>query len=112
VREGDVAVGPFARPGSGPCLQCVALHRSDVDRDWALVTAQLCARGQRSPAPQESLLAHIAGCFAAAQVVTALDGVVPATAGASFEFGLPQGVGVRREWPVHPGCECTGPLPA
>ena len=112
VREGDVVVGPFVRPGDGPCLRCVGLHLSEIDRDWPLVAAQLCARGRRTPAPQESLLAQVAGSFAASQVVAALDGLDPVTVGASFEFALPQPVGVRREWSVHPKCECPGPPPA
>lgn len=109
VREADVVVGPFVRSDRGPCLGCVGLSMTEVDPDWPLVAAQLCSRGRREPAPQESLLAQVAGAFAAAQVVAALDGVEPATAGASFELALPQCVGVRREWPVHPRCACTEP---
>ena len=107
VREADAVVGPVVRPRGGPCLRCVGLTMSDVDRDWPLVAAQLCARGQRAPAPQEALLAQVTGAFAAAQVVVELDGVGRAPSGTSFELALPELVGRRREWSVHPQCDCT-----
>lgn len=112
VREGDVVVGPLVRPDRGPCLRCVGLHLSDTDRDWPLLWAQLCARGQREPAPQESVLAQLAGTFAAGQVLAEIDGTGPATLGASFELAAPELVGRRREWAVHPRCECSAPPPA
>ncbi len=112
VREADAVVGPFVAPEGSPCLRCIGLHHADADKDWPLLVAQLCSRGQQAPAPQESVLAQLVGAFAASQVLAVLDGEVPATAGASFEFALPQPVGVRREWSPHPSCGCGDQLPA
>ena len=112
VREADAVVGPLVAPRATPCLRCVGLHHADADPDWPVLVAQLCARGRRSPAPQVSVLAHLVGAFAASQVLAVLDGEVPATAGASYEFSLPQPIGRRREWSEHPGCECADHVPA
>ena len=112
VREADAVVGPFVAPDASPCLRCVGLHHADADKDWPLLVAQLCSRGRRTPAPQESVLAHLVGAFAASQVLAVLDGEVPTTAGASYEFALPQPIGVRREWSAHPSCGCADQLPA
>src|SRR5690606_38531601 len=66
VREADVVVGPFVRPGVDPCLTCVEMHRADVDPCWPQLARQL--RGRSLPAGEESLLAASAAAAALGQV--------------------------------------------
>jgi ThiF family len=110
IREDDVVVGPLVRPGSGPCLRCLDLHRGDRDPAWPSILAQL--RGPSSAAAQaeETALSGLAAGLAGLQVLAHLDGVAePATAGATLEIELPDGLIARRSWPAHPRCGCHWP---
>ena len=53
-----VRIGPFVTPGSGPCLHCVELHRTDDDPAWPAVASQLL--GRRSPLDTQLLGAEVA----------------------------------------------------
>lgn len=108
VRETSILVGPLVVPGHGPCLRCLDLHRSDRDRAWPLVLAQLLGHQNHPRAPrEETSLAQVAGALAALQVLAHLDGqVAPAAAGATLEVELPDGLVSRRPWPVHHACGC------
>ena len=125
VREADVVVGPLVRPGLAPCLRCLDLHRTDADRRWPTLAAQLvdvrAAPGTAgTPGPstrrdgpthrvdEESLLAAIAGPLAAGQVLAQLDGTDPVTVGAQLEIALPEAVPRLRTWASHPSCGCAG----
>lgn len=57
--ERGAEVGPFVRPGSGPCLRCVHLGRRDADAAWPAVAAQLAAAAAppRSPRVEHEALA-------------------------------------------------------
>lgn len=106
VREGEVVVGPFVRPGLGPCLRCLDLHRTDRDPAWPGVLAQLLVAGR--DAPEESTTAGLAARLAALQVLAQLDGVrPPATTDATLEVELPDGLVTRRTWSAHPECGCA-----
>jgi len=111
VRETSIVVGPFVRPGNGPCLRCLDLHRTDRDPQWPLVLAQLLRRPAERRLPyEETALAHVAAGIAALQVLAHLDGRdAPAAAGATLEIELPHGLAGRRPWPAHPSCGCTWP---
>jgi len=104
VREADVVVGPFVRPGVDPCLTCVELHRADVDPCWPQLARQL--RGRTLPAGEESLLAASAAAAALGQVLAALDGLVPRAATACIEIPAPDAVPRLRETSRHPRCGC------
>jgi hypothetical protein len=104
VREADVLVGPFVRPGLGPCLTCVDLHRADVDPCWPQVAQQL--RESARPAREETVLAATAAALAAGQVLAALDGAVPRAATACIEIPAPDAVPRLRETGRHPRCGC------
>src|SRR6185369_699944 len=41
VRDSTVVVGPLVKPGRSACLNCLELHRRDLDPDWPAVAAQL-----------------------------------------------------------------------
>ncbi|WP_139123078.1 ThiF family adenylyltransferase [Cellulosimicrobium cellulans] len=106
VREADVVVGPFVRPGLDPCLTCVDLHRADVDPCWPQVARQL--RELPGPRHEESVLAAVAAAHAAGQVLAALDGTAPRTAAACLEIPAPDAVPRLRETSPHPRCGCGG----
>jgi hypothetical protein len=110
VREADVVVGPFVRPGLDPCLTCLDLHRADADPCWPQVSRQL--RDLTGPQHEESVLAGVAASLAAAQVLALLDGTVPRTAAACLEIPAPDAVPRLRETSRHPRCGCGGPASA
>jgi bacteriocin biosynthesis cyclodehydratase domain-containing protein len=104
VRDGTVVVGPLVRPGASPCLNCLDLHRLDRDPGWRIVAAQLTdASDQAEPIAATTALAATA--YAAAEVLTHIDGGTPATLGATVEITRP-GLTRRRPWTLHPQCGC------
>jgi bacteriocin biosynthesis cyclodehydratase domain-containing protein len=112
VRESDVVIGPLVRPGQGPCLHCLDLHRGDRDPRWAHVLAQLLAAprpaGVGPTTTEEVTLSTVAGGLAALQVLAELDRhAEPASLGATLEVELPDGLVCRRPWPVHSACGCS-----
>jgi bacteriocin biosynthesis cyclodehydratase domain-containing protein len=110
IREDDVVVGPLVRPGSGPCLRCLDLHRGDRDPAWPSILAQLRGPTSGTPQPEETALSGLAAGLASLQALAHLDGVSePATAGATLEIELPDGLTARRSWPAHPRCGCHWP---
>jgi bacteriocin biosynthesis cyclodehydratase domain-containing protein len=110
IREDDVLVGPLVRPGNGPCLRCLDLHRGDRDPAWPSVLAQLLGPSSAGPEPEETALSTLAAGLVALQVLAQLDGISePATVGATLEIELPDGLIARRSWPAHPRCGCHWP---
>ena len=113
VRETSIVVGPLVLPGRGPCLRCLDLHRSERDRQWPLVLAQLVSSEAALAAPrEETASAQLAAGLAALQVLGQLDGLqAPSSIGATLEIELPDGLVSRRPWPAHASCGCHWPLP-
>jgi len=110
VREDDVIVGPLVRPGLGPCLRCLDLHRGDRDPAWPSILAQLLSPSAVVPSPEETASVGLAAGLAALQVLAQLDGLTtPAASGATLEVELPDGLIARRTWPAHAGCGCHWP---
>jgi bacteriocin biosynthesis cyclodehydratase domain-containing protein len=110
VREDNVVVGPLVRPGDGPCLRCLDLHRGDRDCEWPSVLTQVLNPTADVPQPEETAVSILAAGLAALQVLGHLDGVgEPAAAGATLEVELPDGLIARRAWPAHPRCGCHWP---
>jgi len=106
--DGGVTVGPLVRPGSGPCLRCVDLHRTDADPAWPAMASQL----HTAPPPGETAVsAAAAAARAAAEVLSATAPRPRALVGTSAH--LPSGATdwVSREWEPHPACGCLGPPP-
>ena len=104
VRDATVVVGPLVRPGQSPCLNCLALRRTELDPDWPAVAAQL----HTSPEIAEPVAAATvlsAAAFAAYEVLTQIDGGTPSTLGATVEITTP-GQSSRRQWSQHPSCGC------
>jgi len=106
VREADTLVGPLVVPGTGPCLRCLDLHRTDADPAWPVLLSQLRAR--RDPDGGEpAVTACVASGLATAAVLGHLDGMPTHPAGTVFEIAVPAAVPHRRAWAVHPECGCT-----
>jgi len=104
VREADVVVGPFVRPGRSACVACVDLTRADADREWPALAAQL--RETAEPT-HEATLAAVAAATAAGQVLAQLDGHRPTAVGACLEISLPAGLPRVRPAEPHPRCGCV-----
>jgi hypothetical protein len=107
IRDGVAVVGPFVPPGGGPCLNCFDLHRRDRDPAWPQLAAQLATGNGERVEPCEVATVLAATGFAAAEVLGYLDGLAPATVGATVEITAP-GRLRRRTWAAHPGCGCVG----
>lgn len=102
IRDGSVVVGPLVRPGAGPCLNCIELHRQDRDPGRPLSTGPHPATAE--PCAVATLLA--ATGYAVAEVLAFLDGGGPSAAGTSVEIAAP-GRTRRRTWAPHPECRCA-----
>lgn len=114
-REASIGIGPFVYPGVSACLQCVDLHRVDVDSGWAMVASQLIS----GLMPKPQLPRHIrlaAASLAASQVLTHVEGRRPPTAwhpqdvhGSSvIDIVDPSGLPKIGYIPAHPACGCLG----
>lgn len=104
IRDGTVVVGPLVRPGLSPCLNCLDLHRLDRDPAWKVVAAQLTDSADQAE-PLAATTALAATAYAAAEVLTHIDGGTPSTLGATVEINRP-GQTRRRCWTPHPQCGC------
>jgi hypothetical protein len=111
IHEDDVVIGPLVRPGNGPCLRCLDLHRGDRDPAWPTILTQLLGPAALTVRPEETALSVLGAGLAALQALAHLDGVSePSTVGATLEAELPDGLIARRSWPAHPRCGCHWPL--
>jgi bacteriocin biosynthesis cyclodehydratase domain-containing protein len=104
VRELDVVVGPLVRPGEGPCLRCLDLHRTDEDPRWPAVATQVTTS---PPAGTETSLVWLGAALAAHQVLAVADGRGVLVAGTSLEVSATYPLPRYREWAVHPECGCV-----
>lgn len=104
VRELDVVVGPLVRPGDGPCMRCLDLHRTEDDARWPAVATQLTTR---PPAGVETSLGWLAAALAAHQVLAVVDGRGVLVAGTTLEVSATYPLPRYREWSVHPACGCS-----
>lgn len=105
VREADIAVGPFVLSSQTPCLRCLELARRDEDPAWADISGQLRALPPGRTG-EETILAASGAALAAGQVIAAIDGSRPRTAGAVVTIRLPDAIPRVRETTPHPGCGC------
>lgn len=108
IGDGGVTIGPLVEPGSGPCLYCVQLTRTDDDPAWPAIATQLWNR----PAPAMSRLAIAeAAAFASRRVLQRVpQGVVSTdstTMGSSWR--LESGAVSSRVWTRHAACRCAAP---
>ena len=104
IGDGGVTVGPLVEPGSGPCLYCVQLTRTDRDPAWPAIATQLWNR----PAPAMTRLA-----VAEAAALTARRVLERTTAGPgdplSWRLAAADGAVSSRGWTRHAACRCATP---
>jgi hypothetical protein len=107
VRELTGIVGPLVLPGQTSCLHCQELQRADRDPRWPSLSLQFhqVTGGLRCPAT----LAAMVAATATMQVLSHLDGDLPATIEGSLEVTLPDWKLRRRSWHRHPECPCVLP---
>ncbi len=104
TRDGTPVIGPLVPPIGGPCLNCLDLHRTERDPGWPELAAQLAGDHRGDPCSAPTVLA--AGGYAAAEVLTYIDGGTPETVGAAVEIAAPGRIR-RRAWPPNSACSCT-----
>jgi len=107
VREADVVVGPFVRPGRTPCVRCVEGRRADLDPQWPQLADQLRDPQREVLDVEETTLAAVGAAIAASQVLAHLDGLTPRAATACIEIAVPDAVPRLREVVSHPRCGCS-----
>jgi hypothetical protein len=101
VRDTVVLVGPLV-PGTGSsCVRCLDMHRTDRDRAWPDLSAQLALAEVEAPCPATTALA--AAAYAAAEVLAHLDGRPTQTDSAVVEIRQP-GRTRRHSFSPHPRC--------
>lgn len=101
VTDQGVVVGPFVDPGSGPCLYCVQLTRTDEDAAWPAIATQLLGRPPRDPG---RLAVAEAAAFTVRRI---LERRGPAEGPAlSWRLAADGGLSARG-WARHPGCSCA-----
>lgn len=106
VRELDIVIGPLIRPGAGPCLRCLDLHRTDEDPRWPAVATQITAS---PPTGSETSLSWLAASLAAHQALAHVDGRSVLLDGVTLEVTATYPLPRYREWAAHPECGCTAP---
>lgn len=100
----SVTVGPFVEPGSGPCLYCGHLARSDADPAWPAIAAQLWGR---PAAPLSAMTVNAVATFAARRILDRLDSG-PAVARVWRLADEGRRISASRQHP-HPRCSCAAP---
>ena len=104
--DAGVTVGPFVRPGAGPCQRCVDLRRRDADPAWPAMATQL----HTLPRPGETeLVCGAVSSVAAGMVLAGLGGDgLPAgvPAGSTARFDTATARWSERRWSPHPECGC------
>jgi len=98
-----VRVGPIIRPGAGPCLYCLELHRTDSDPSWPAIASQLWHRrsGIESSLVAAEVAATVARLVLARRTVHRIE---PLT---TIEIDAGSGERMLREWGSHPECGCA-----
>ena len=98
-----VRVGPIIRPGAGPCLYCLELHRTDSDPSWPAIASQLWHRrsGIESSLVAAEAAATVVRLGLARRIVHRIE---PLT---TIEIDANSGERMQHEWGNHPECGCT-----
>jgi bacteriocin biosynthesis cyclodehydratase domain-containing protein len=104
-----VRIGPLVEPGSGPCLYCLELHRTDADPAWPAIAAQLL--GRRS-ATETLLVAREVAAMATRVVLERIErGAAEGSSlsgSSSIDLDVHTGARTVRSWARHPDCGCSG----
>jgi bacteriocin biosynthesis cyclodehydratase domain-containing protein len=107
--DASVRIGPIVEPGSGPCLHCLELARTDADPAWPAIASQLWGR---SSSAETVLLSSEVAAIAARLALTRLQGPAPTHAApapreaTSVQIDAATGLITRRVWLPHQNCAC------
>jgi bacteriocin biosynthesis cyclodehydratase domain-containing protein len=104
----SVRIGPIIEPGSGPCLHCLELARTDADPAWPAIASQLWGRSSAAETPLvSSEVAAIAARLALSRLRgPALTAVAPVRDATSVQLDTATGLITRRVWLPHQDCAC------
>lgn len=114
VRDLEGVVGPMVVPGQTSCVRCHHLTRTDRDRQWPRVAAQLAApagRHETRVRPCDVALASAVASHAALQALAFLDAGAAGAMDGTLHLALPDGTVRRRSWQRHPACGCAWEMP-
>ncbi|WP_167203063.1 thiamine biosynthesis protein ThiF [Actinomyces respiraculi] len=103
VRPLSVRVGPALGPERLLCATCLALHETDADPAWPLLTVQSLLL---PAAPMEGLLVEQAAVLAARAVLDCLGDAPWRWQATSVDIGVDEPLGLVRRWEPHPQCLC------
>ena len=98
-----VSIGPIIQPGTGPCLYCLELHRTEADPSWPAMAAQLWHRHSsiESSLVAGEVAAEVVRRVLALRVVHRIEPLM------SIELDASTGERMLQEWSRHPACGCT-----
>lgn len=102
----SVRLGPFVEPGHGPCLHCLARHRTDADPAWPAIAAQLW--GRRSAAETLFLASDVATAATRLLLDRATTAANSASTVTSIVIDVESGARTIEEHARHPECACGG----
>jgi hypothetical protein len=102
---GQLTVGPFVSPGLTACSRCITAHRCDRDPGYAATREQYSAAVD-GRVPPDPVLLQLAAAWAVRDVVSYVEGDLPATwsSTVAVDAGLAL---VRQRWLRHPACGCS-----
>ena len=102
---GRITLGPFVSPGLTACSRCVTAHRCDRDPGHATVREQYAAAVDDA-VPPDPLLLQLAAAWAVRDLVSYVEGDLPATwsATVAVDSGLTL---ARQRWLRHASCGCS-----
>ncbi|MEY3734171.1 MAG: hypothetical protein RL347_1530 [Actinomycetota bacterium] len=107
---GRAVIGPLVVPGRTSCLRCRDLHLADADPTWSRAAVQWAAR---RPSATARGLEHLAGSWAAIQVLSLIDAgpdeACPPTVNGALVITLPAAAPALESRPPHPLCGCRWP---
>ena len=101
---GRITVGPFVSPGLTACTRCVTAHRCERDPGHATVREQYAA-GADDRVPPDPVLLQLAAAWAVRDLVSYVEGDVPATWSSTVAVD-PALTLVRQRWLRHAACGC------
>ncbi|MDQ1548907.1 MAG: hypothetical protein QOD27_565, partial [Microbacteriaceae bacterium] len=107
--DASVRVGPIVEPGSGPCLHCLELARTDADPAWPAIASQLWGRSSAAETVLvSSEVAAIAARLAVARLQSQIDpsSTPPVAESTSVQIDTATGQITRRVWLPHRDCAC------
>ena len=106
VVAGRITLGPFVSPGRTACSRCVTAHRCDRDPGHATVREQQSVGPEDVGVPADPLLVQLAAAWAVRDLVSYVEGDLPATW--SSTIAVDPGLALdRQRWLRHPGCGCS-----